>query len=120
MNVLKAFPQVQPIVERAVALAVHCNHPNKDELIKAIAQANPNLVTIMVVGAPVDLRTVNDCTKGLLISWFNGSEGGHALADVLTGVPFFGGNPALAITFSAVFGAATLLNVVAAFLPHRG
>ena len=35
MNVLKAFPQVQPIVERAVALAVHCNHPNKDELIKA-------------------------------------------------------------------------------------
>ncbi len=57
----------------------------QDELIKAIAQANPNLVTIMVVGAPVDLRTVNDCTKGLLISWFNGSEGGHALADVLTG-----------------------------------
>ncbi len=57
----------------------------QDELIKAIAQANPNLVTVMVVGAPVDLRTVNSCTKSLLISWFNGSEGGHALADVLTG-----------------------------------
>ena len=57
----------------------------QNELIQAIAQANPNLVTVMVVGAPVDLRTVNDCTKSLLISWFNGSEGGHALADVLTG-----------------------------------
>ena len=47
-------------------------------------------------------------------------ETAYPLADVLTGVPFFGGTPALAITFSAVFGAAALLNVVAAFLPHRG
>ena len=35
MNVLKAFAQTKPIVERAVAIAVHCNHPNKEELVKA-------------------------------------------------------------------------------------
>lgn len=62
-----------------------CLPAGQDELIQAIAKVNPNLVTVMVVGAPVDLRSVNDCTKSLLISWFNGSEGGHALADVLTG-----------------------------------
>lgn len=46
-------------------------------------------------------------------------ETAYPLADVLTGVPFFGGNPTLAIIFSVVFGLAALLNVVAAFLKHR-
>jgi hypothetical protein len=46
-------------------------------------------------------------------------ETAYPLADVLTGVPFFGGNPTLAIAFSVVFGAAAILNVIGAFLPHR-
>lgn len=46
-------------------------------------------------------------------------ETAYPLADVLTGVPFFGGNPALAIAFSVVFGLAAVLNVIGAFLPHR-
>ncbi len=46
-------------------------------------------------------------------------ETAYPLADVLTGVPFFGGNPTLAIAFSVVFGLAAVLNVVGAFLPHR-
>lgn len=58
---------------------------NQEELIEAIATVNPRLVTVMVAGAPVDLRRVNPATKALVYSWFNGSEGGHALADVLTG-----------------------------------
>ncbi len=43
----------------------------------------------------------------------------YPLADVLTGVPFFGGNATLAIAFAAVFGVAALLNIVAAFMDHR-
>lgn len=43
----------------------------------------------------------------------------YPLADVLTGVPFFGGNATLAIAFAAVFGVAAVLNVVAAFMDHR-
>ena len=46
-------------------------------------------------------------------------ETAYPLADVLTGVPFFGGNPVLAIAFSVVFGVATILNVIGAFMPHR-
>lgn len=47
------------------------------------------------------------------------SETAYPLADVLTGVPFFGGNPALAIAFSVVFGLSAILNVAGAFLPHH-
>lgn len=46
-------------------------------------------------------------------------ETAYPLADVLTGVPFFGGNPILAIAFSVVFGVTTILNVIGAFMPHR-
>ncbi len=46
-------------------------------------------------------------------------ETAYPLADALTGVPFFGGNPVLAIAFSVVFALAALLNVAAAFLKHR-
>ena len=57
----------------------------QDELIKKIAAINPNIVTILTSGAPNDLRVVNPLSKALLISWFNGTEGGSALADVLVG-----------------------------------
>ena len=58
---------------------------HQDELLKAIAEVNPNIVAVMVAGAPVDLREVKKVAKGLVYSWFNGTEGGNALADVLTG-----------------------------------
>jgi len=57
----------------------------QDELIKKIAQANSNVITVLASGAPNDLNTVKPLSKALLISWFNGSEGGNALADVLLG-----------------------------------
>ena len=46
-------------------------------------------------------------------------ETAYPLADVRTGVPFFGGNPPLAIAFSVVFGLAAILNVAGAFMAHR-
>jgi len=58
----------------------------QDELVKALAEANPNIVTVIVSGAPVDLNAVNQYSSTILMSWFNGSEAGHALADVLLGV----------------------------------
>lgn len=57
----------------------------QDELIQKIAKVNPNIVTILTSGAPNDLNAVKPVSKALLISWFNGTEGGNALADVLVG-----------------------------------
>jgi beta-glucosidase len=57
----------------------------QDDLVRRIAGVNPNIVTVLVSGAPNDLNVVKNVSKALLISWFNGSEGGNALADVLIG-----------------------------------
>ncbi len=57
----------------------------QDELIRKIAAVNPNIITVLTSGAPNDLNVVKPLSKALLISWFNGSEGGNALADVLVG-----------------------------------
>lgn len=57
----------------------------QDELITKIAEVNPNIVTVLVSGAPNDLRTVQPLSKALVLSWFNGTEGGNALADILVG-----------------------------------
>ena len=46
-------------------------------------------------------------------------EFAYPLADVLTGVPFFGGNYPLALAFVIAFGAAAVLNVIASFLEHN-
>ena len=57
----------------------------QDELIRKIAEVNPNIITVLTSGAPNDLNVVKPYSKALLISWFNGTEGGNALADVLVG-----------------------------------
>ena len=57
----------------------------QDELAVALAKANKRLVTVVVAGGPVDISTVDEVSAALLVSWFNGSMGGQALAEVLTG-----------------------------------
>ena len=57
----------------------------QDDLAVALAKANKQLVTVVVSGGPVDINTVDKVSGSLLVSWFNGSKGGQALAEVLTG-----------------------------------
>ncbi len=57
----------------------------QDELAAALAKANNRLVTVIVSGGPVDVSTVSSVSAALVASWFNGSMGGQALAEVLTG-----------------------------------
>ncbi len=57
----------------------------QDNLIQAVAAVNPNIITVLTSGAPNDLNIVKPLSKAMLISWFNGTEGGNALADVLVG-----------------------------------
>ena len=57
----------------------------QDDLLQQISKVNPNIISVLVSGAPNDLNVVRSVSKALLIAWFNGSEGGNALADVLIG-----------------------------------
>ena len=57
----------------------------QDEVIKALAEVNPNIVTVIISGGPVDLNEVNKYSPAIVQGWWNGIEGGHALADILYG-----------------------------------
>lgn len=57
----------------------------QEELIDRVKEANPNTIIVMIAGAPFDLRKVEKNASTLVWSWFNGSEGGNALVDVLLG-----------------------------------
>lgn len=57
----------------------------QDQLLNALAAVNPRIVVVVVAAAPVDLGTCNQVAPAIVWSWFNGSQGGKALADVLTG-----------------------------------
>lgn len=55
-------------------------------LVDAVTAANPNTVIVVMAGAPYDLNKIKKAGNTLLWSWFNGSEAGNALADVLAGI----------------------------------
>ncbi|HEV2892714.1 MAG TPA: glycoside hydrolase family 3 C-terminal domain-containing protein, partial [Actinomycetota bacterium] len=56
----------------------------QDELVRAVAAANPRTVVVVNAGSPVELPW-RDQVPAILLSWFPGQEFGHALADVLLG-----------------------------------
>jgi len=56
----------------------------QDELVLAVAKANPRTVVVVNSGAPVLLPWADE-VAAVLLTWFGGQEYGHALADVLLG-----------------------------------
>lgn len=62
----------------------------QDDLVRAVAAANPNTVVVVNSGSPVELPWRED-VAAVLLTWFPGQEGGAALADVLTGAAEPGG-----------------------------
>ena len=56
----------------------------QDELIEALAEANPNMAVVIVSGNAVAMPWI-DKVKSVLFSWYGGSEAGRAVADILWG-----------------------------------
>ncbi|WP_327729939.1 glycoside hydrolase family 3 C-terminal domain-containing protein [Streptomyces sp. NBC_00487] len=62
----------------------------QDDLVRAVAAANPDTVVVVNSGSPVELPWRED-VAAVLLTWFPGQDGGAALADVLTGTHEPGG-----------------------------
>ncbi|MEU0479710.1 glycoside hydrolase family 3 C-terminal domain-containing protein [Streptosporangium sp. NPDC006013] len=63
----------------------HLDLPGRqDELVRAVAAANPATVVVVNSGGPMVLPWREE-VAALLLSWFPGQEYGHGLADVLFG-----------------------------------
>jgi len=59
--------------------------PGQNELIEAVAAANPNTVVVINAGGAVDVEPWIGSVKAVIQAWYPGQESGSALADLLTG-----------------------------------
>lgn len=57
----------------------------QDQLIDAVAQANPHTIVSITAGGNVDMHRWLDRVPALLHNWYPGQEGGRAMAQVLLG-----------------------------------
>ena len=57
----------------------------QNEIVKALHEVNPDVVTVIISGGPTDLRAIDPYSPAIVQGWWNGMEGGTALAEVLFG-----------------------------------
>ena len=57
----------------------------QETLVCALREANPNLVSVLISGGPTDLQILEQASPAIVQGWWNGTEGGTALAEVLFG-----------------------------------
>jgi len=59
--------------------------PEDEGLIQAIAAANPRIIVAVMGGSGVIMEAWRERVPAILMLWYPGMEGGHALADILLG-----------------------------------
>nr|WP_244466937.1 glycoside hydrolase family 3 C-terminal domain-containing protein [Devosia geojensis] len=62
----------------------------QNELVSAVAKANPNTVVVLQTGGPVEMPWLGE-VAAVIEAWYPGQEAGNAIADVLTGAAEPGG-----------------------------
>jgi beta-glucosidase len=80
----------------------------QDDLVRAVAAANPRTVVVVNSGSPV-LMPWREDVAAVLLSWFGGQEYGDAVADMLLGVAEPGGR--LPTTWPATLEDVPVLDV---------
>ncbi len=60
-------------------------NPLDEALIQAVTAANPKTVVAVMAGSAVIMEAWREQAAAILMLWYPGMEGGHALADVLFG-----------------------------------
>jgi beta-glucosidase len=89
MQGMAAAPQVQDAQAGAFGVggdrSLLTLHPEDEALILAVAAANPKTVVAIMAGSAVITEAWRQQVLGILMLWYPGMEGGHALADVLLG-----------------------------------
>jgi beta-glucosidase len=60
-------------------------HSADEALIQAVAAVNPRTIVAVMGGSGVIMETWRERVPAILMLWYPGMEGGHALADVLLG-----------------------------------
>jgi beta-glucosidase len=59
--------------------------PHDEALIQAVAAAQPNTAVVMMGGSAIIMEAWRERVPAILMAWYPGMEGGHALADILLG-----------------------------------
>ena len=59
--------------------------PEDEALIAAVAAANPRTIVAVMAGSAVIMEAWRAKVPAILMLWYPGQEGGHALADILLG-----------------------------------
>lgn len=54
-------------------------------LFDRVYDVNPNIVVVLFTGRPLDIGRIAEKAKAVLVVWLPGTEGAHAILDVLTG-----------------------------------
>lgn len=67
------------------------------DLVKAVQATGKPVVVVLMNGRPLSINWIAENTPAILETWFAGTEGGHAIADVLFGTINPGGK--LPVTF---------------------
>ena len=60
-------------------------HPDEIKLIRVAADENKKVVVVLMGGSAITLGGWGDLAPAILMAWYPGMEGGHAIAEVLCG-----------------------------------
>lgn len=85
------------------------------ELLRKVHEVNDNIITLIFAGRPLELEEISKLSKAVMYTWFPGTEGGNAVADVLWGTVEPGGR--LPMSFS--YRTAQLPNYYSRFRSGR-